>query len=129
MSKKQTKLFRSNINVNDLPKHKHEEQGPDLCVPDRAYSIQELFDRYNAGMPLPQEHPGIYNDDANFDTDTTLYEPDFDLSDIDTLVDKEREQLIRKANEEVEEDEEVITKKEPEENEEDDTPDNEDDVT
>lgn len=57
-------------------------QGDSLTVPGEAYTIQQLFERANAGVPLDVSvnvREGFYADDADFDTFAP--ENDFEFSD------------------------------------------------
>jgi len=70
-----------------------------LTVPGEAYTIQQLFDRAQSGVPMDvsvKVHPGIFAEDADFDTFAP--EADFDLVDAENLA-RESSETINQAKE------------------------------
>lgn len=78
--------------------------GESLTVPGEAYTIQQLFDRAQAGVPLDVSvnlRQGYYSDDADFDTFAP--EADFDFADA--------QEAIRQSQEVISEAKEALSKK------------------
>ena len=89
MAQKKKPLFYSQHNYKDHPSHYEHPEGESQTIPGEARTIRELFEQYTSGLELPQQHQEFYNPNATFDTDTTHRNPDFDLTDLEDIVDRQ----------------------------------------
>jgi len=94
MSKKQINLprFRSTYNYLHHPSDHETVKGESITEPGQSLTIKEILERFTSGIPLPQSEMH-YDDNANFDTDTTLRDPDRDLTHLDDKVNQEFEEM------------------------------------
>lgn len=53
-----------------------------VTVPNMAYSIKEILEKFTRGQAVPH-HEGFYSDTDNFDEDDLLRRPDFDIVDVE----------------------------------------------
>lgn len=58
---------------------------PSLTVPDQAYTVQELLEKFTSGGIPPVSLPGQYDDDPSFDDIDPTRLGDFDLADLTAL--------------------------------------------
>jgi len=89
MAQKKKPLFHSQHNYKDHPSHYEHPEGESQTIPGEARTIRELFEQYTSGVELPQQHEEFYHLNPTFETDTTHRNPDFDLTDLEDIVDRQ----------------------------------------
>ena len=81
--------FRGSTNYKSLPQDYETPIGKSETVPGEGRTVRELLEDYTSGIPLPLSQEEFYNPQANFETDTTTRNPDFDLTDVENIVEKQ----------------------------------------
>jgi len=87
--KKQITQFRTHFNYKWLPEYGTPDMGDSLTVPGEAYTIQQLLDRAQGGIPintLVDVKDGHYASDADFDT--FVPGPDHDMVDTENMAEE-----------------------------------------
>jgi len=95
MTKKKTRLHQNIYDYKGADKETN--KGESLTVPGEAYTIPELYERSQAGIPLETSvnvHPDTFGTDADFDT--FVPEADFDISEA-AQMGQEAHNLIEQA--------------------------------
>lgn len=87
MAKKKTYKIHSQLNYISDPNLREKRKGESQTIPGEAYTIKELLEKFASGIPLPDQSV-YYDEKPTFETDTTLRDPDRDLSNLDDYIDQ-----------------------------------------
>ena len=91
MTKIKMPQYRSTHNYKHHPRDLEKINPKSETVPGEARTIRQLLEDYTTGIPLPLSQEEFYNPNVNWETDTTLRNPDLDLTDIENIVDRQIE--------------------------------------
>jgi len=122
VQKKKTRIIRNQFNY-EQGKHSYEHlTGPSMTQPGEAYTIRELLDKFTTGIDPQVGRELYYDEDAQFESDVRMRQPDYDLTDGDNII-SENEMKIKTLTKKIEDrkrrntpskednDNEAITKK------------------
>lgn len=79
---KQTTNHRHAYNYKHTDKDFEGVVAGSMAMPNQAYSIKEILDRFARGMMPPIQKQGIYANDPTFDDVDPTRDPAFDLADV-----------------------------------------------
>jgi len=91
--KKKIPTYRTPSNYHLHPRVYEKNDDPSMTIPGESYSIRELLEKQTQGIMPPIHRQQIYDENPTFDTDTTVHNPDYDLTDKENLLIEKKAQL------------------------------------
>lgn len=86
---KKSPQFNNKYNYVNIPDDKGRPKQVSQTIQNDSYSVRELLEKYtiNSGYPV-KEKKGTFDPEVTHETDTTIHNPDFDLTDETNLKNK-----------------------------------------